>query len=99
MRILFSSNSPFVATGYGQQCAIATQRLTSLGHDVAILAFYGLEGSMVDWGNFAYAREKLDKLRAVFDMAKARIPGPLRINMSNFEDGSIPVSALDPRQG
>ncbi|NLO91367.1 MAG: hypothetical protein GX410_05180 [Elusimicrobia bacterium] len=57
------------------------------------------DGSVVDWGNFAYAREKLDRLKAVFDMAKARIQGPLRINMTNFEDGSIPVSALDPRQG
>ena len=57
------------------------------------------DGSVVDWGNFAYAKEKLEKLRAVFEMAKARIAGPLHINMTNFEDGSIPVSALDPREG
>ena len=54
------------------------------------------DGSVVDWGTFAYASEKLEKLRAVFAMAKARINGPLRINMLNFEDGNIPVRALDP---
>lgn len=51
MRILFSSNSPFVASGYGQQCAIACRHLKDMGHEVAILAFFGLQGSRVDWGD------------------------------------------------
>jgi len=51
MRILFSSNSPFVATGYGTQCACAARHFKDMGHDVAIFAFYGLEGSRVDWGD------------------------------------------------
>ncbi len=51
MRILWSSNSPFVATGYGQQTAVACRHLKDMGHDMAILAFYGLEGSRVDWGD------------------------------------------------
>lgn len=50
MKVLWSSNSPFCTTGYGQQTACAAARLKSMGHDVAILAFYGLEGSKVDWG-------------------------------------------------
>jgi len=57
------------------------------------------DGSIVDWGSFAYASEKLEKLRAVFGLAKERINGPLRINMLNFEDGNIPVRALDPSGG
>ena len=57
------------------------------------------DGSIVDWGSFAYASEKLEKLRAIFAVAKARINGPLRINMLNFEDGNIPVRALDPSGG
>lgn len=51
MRILWSSNSPFVCTGYGQQTAVACRRLKDMGHDMAILAFYGLEGSKVNWGD------------------------------------------------
>lgn len=51
MRILWSSNSPFAATGYGQQTACAARRLKDMGHDIAILAFYGLQGSRVDWGD------------------------------------------------
>ncbi len=51
MRVLWSSNSPFVATGYGQQTAIACRHLKDMGHDVAILAYYGLQGSKVDWGD------------------------------------------------
>jgi glycosyltransferase involved in cell wall biosynthesis len=51
MRILWSSNSPFVTTGYGTQTACAARHLKDMGHDVAILAFYGLQGSKVDWGD------------------------------------------------
>lgn len=51
MRILWSSNSPFCKTGYGQQTAYLTTYLTSAGHDVAIFAFYGHEGSVMDWGH------------------------------------------------
>lgn len=51
MRILWSSNSPFVSSGYGQQTAFACKRLHDMGHDVAIFAFFGLEGSKVDWGD------------------------------------------------
>ena len=51
MRILWSSNSPFSATGYGQQTACACTHLKEMGHDIAILAFYGLQGSRVDWGD------------------------------------------------
>lgn len=35
--------------GYGTQTATAVQRLTKLGHKVAIFAFYGLEGTKIDW--------------------------------------------------
>ncbi len=51
MRILWSSNSPFVASGYGQQTACACRHLKDMGHDVAILAFFGLQGSRIEWGD------------------------------------------------
>ncbi len=51
MRILWSSNSPFVTSGYGSQTACATRYLKDMGHDVAILAFYGLQGSRINWGD------------------------------------------------
>lgn len=49
LRILWSSNSPFCPTGYGSQTATAIQRLTKLGHKLAIFAFFGLEGTKIDW--------------------------------------------------
>ncbi len=51
MKVLWSSNSPFCSTGYGMQTSVAAKRLKAMGHDVAIFAFYGLEGSKVDWGD------------------------------------------------
>ena len=51
MRILWSSNSPFCATGYGTQTASAATHLKQMGHDMAIFAFYGIEGALVDWGD------------------------------------------------
>lgn len=50
MRILWSSNSPFCATGYGQQTASAATHLQRMGHQMAIFAFWGIAGSKVDWG-------------------------------------------------
>lgn len=36
-------------TGYGQQTALFAPRIKALGHDVAISAFYGLNGSILHW--------------------------------------------------
>ncbi len=49
LRILWTSNSPFCPTGYGSQTSTAAIRLSKLGHQVAIYAFYGLEGTKIDW--------------------------------------------------
>ena len=47
--ILWSSNSPFAATGYGQQTAQVIERLDKAGHKVAIASNYGLEGTVTEW--------------------------------------------------
>lgn len=49
MKIIVHSNAPWVSTGYGQQTAQLVQRLKADGHDVAVSAFYGLQGSKLDW--------------------------------------------------
>jgi glycosyltransferase involved in cell wall biosynthesis len=50
MRILFDSNSPWAATGYGTQTKLFPARMKSmLGHEMAIMAFYGLEGAIINW--------------------------------------------------
>ena len=46
MKILIHSNGPNVATGYGVQTALLAERLKRDGHDVAISAYYGQQGSM-----------------------------------------------------
>lgn len=48
-KILIHSNCPWVTTGYGQQTALWAPRLASLGHEVAISGFYGLQGGRSVW--------------------------------------------------
>lgn len=49
MKILVHSNSPTAATGYGQQTGLLAPLLAEHGHDVAISAFYGIQGSVLRW--------------------------------------------------
>lgn len=47
--ILWSSNSPYAATGYGQQTEQVITRLQAAGHKVALASNYGLEGTVTEW--------------------------------------------------
>ena len=49
VRALWYSNAPWCGTGYGQQTQQAVQRLIKEGHEVAVHAMYGLEGSTSTW--------------------------------------------------
>ena len=49
MRILWLSNSPMVGSGYGEQTALFTPRIRDLGHDVAIAANFGIQGTTTFW--------------------------------------------------
>lgn len=49
MRLLIVSDSPWTRSGYGVQIAILAPRLAALGHDVALLAAYGLGGGRTTW--------------------------------------------------
>lgn len=44
MKILWHSNAPWAHTGYGNQTRLFVDRLQSLGHEMAIHAFFGLQG-------------------------------------------------------
>ena len=52
LRILWVSNAPWTKTGYGVQTGLFTSKLIEMGHEVAILCYYGLEGGIL---NFAGA--------------------------------------------
>lgn len=49
MRISWLSNAAWANTGYANQTKIFTPRIKDLGHDVAIQAFYGHEGTPINW--------------------------------------------------
>lgn len=49
MKILIHSNAPNTKTGYGVQCAQLAELLHDDGHDVAISATYGQQGSSSLW--------------------------------------------------
>lgn len=50
MKISWMSNSPWARTGYGCQTALFAPRIKALGYDLAVTAFYGLEGGVLTWG-------------------------------------------------
>lgn len=50
MRITWLSNAPWASTGYGNQTRMFTPRIKAMGHDVGIIAFYGLDGGILNWG-------------------------------------------------
>ena len=49
--ILIYSNAPWAPSGYGTQTAVWAKRFQSLGHNVAIAAFHGLQGAPLNWEN------------------------------------------------
>lgn len=49
MKLVWSSNAPYASTGYGDQTNLLLPRLKEAGHEPAILAFYGLEGGVLNW--------------------------------------------------
>jgi len=49
MRILFHSNADWTTTGYGTQTRIFVPRIASLGHEVIVSAFYGLNGASTSY--------------------------------------------------
>lgn len=49
MRILWASNGPNVPSGYGVPTKYLAPFLTEMGHDLAIQAFYGIQGGMVNY--------------------------------------------------
>ncbi len=49
MKIAWLSNAPWVPTGYGNQTQVFVPRLRKAGHELAVLAFYGLEGGVLNW--------------------------------------------------
>jgi len=49
MRILWHSGAPWTPSGYGQQTLIFAPRIRDAGHDVAISAWWGLNGGAQEW--------------------------------------------------
>ena len=49
MRIFWVSNAPFSKTGYGVQTNLFLPKLQEMGHDLACLCYYGLEGGVINF--------------------------------------------------
>lgn len=50
LRIAWQSNAPWIGSGYGAQTAEVTPLLKAAGHEVTILANFGLSGATMEWG-------------------------------------------------
>lgn len=49
LKILWASNAPWANTGYGNQTRLFVPRIQALGHEMALCAWYGLEGGSLRW--------------------------------------------------
>lgn len=49
MRIMLVGNAPWCPSGYGEQIALLAPRFQALGHDVAVAANFGIQGTVVPW--------------------------------------------------
>ena len=49
VKLLWMSNAMHVKTGYGVQTNLFAPRLQKAGHDTAVLAYYGLEGGIINY--------------------------------------------------
>ena len=49
MKAIWYSNAPYVTSGYGQQTGLVVPSMVEDGHDMAIVANYGLQGAKLDW--------------------------------------------------
>jgi hypothetical protein len=49
MRILWHSNAAHLPSGYGTQTAVWMPRFRQAGHEVAVSAFCGVNGAVVEW--------------------------------------------------
>lgn len=50
MKVLWHSNAPWCASGYGVQTAHAIELLKHQGHEVAVSCMYGLDGNVLNLG-------------------------------------------------
>ncbi len=86
LKIAILSNSPWSVTGYGNQTRVMLPRLEALGHEMAVISFYGLEGGVIRQGQtrvyprgqHPYGVDVVDAHTAHFNNGK---PGGLCISL------------------
>ncbi len=54
LRVLINSNAPWSISGYGQQMAELVPFIRDLGYPIAVSAFYGLEGGILELDGVRY---------------------------------------------
>lgn len=67
MKILWTSNSPMVSSGYGKQTRLFTQKMREDGHEVIVFGQFGHYGGVLNWEDMhilpasgeAYGRDML----------------------------------------
>ncbi len=52
VRILLIGNAPWGGSGYAEQIALFAPRFVEAGHDVALMANWGLQGAASEWQGF-----------------------------------------------
>ena len=60
LKLAISTNAPWVGSGYGAQVAELAPLLKASGHDVTVLANYGLAGTILDWNGIAIYPQGID---------------------------------------
>ncbi len=60
MNILWVSNAAFTRTGYGTGTRAVVKRLLKDGHDVQVMAYWGLQGARLEWDGIPHMSPRVD---------------------------------------
>lgn len=60
MKFTWLSNAPWTHTGYGVQTKLFLNKFVEMGHEPAVIAFYGLEGSLLSTQNYPVYPKSFD---------------------------------------
>ncbi len=91
IRILWHSGAPWAPTGYGQQTGIFAPRIRDLGHDVAISAFWGLNGAVLEF-------EGMQVLPSDQKYGNVALPGYAKRHEADLVISLLDAWVLDPRK-
>ena len=101
--MLGPTNSPWSSSGYGSACHTLARMFRDMGHEVGIMAYYGLEGAIMEWDGFQVYPRAHDMFgNDITEAHCAKMGADLVISLTNvhvldrFGQRSVPWIPITP---